>query len=326
MISALEVPSVTASRERHADWLELCALQQPKRGVSIREYVRDIGISGTADAVVEEGENDPVALDEDDICEAKAEDAFLEIDERRRACGGSRGAYPFEVFDENVLKIRRGMEKRTYSFMALLSHFGEDARPSHLDGTKLFEELSAEAIGKYLGGLDTSTGLEFDCQVRSEVFGFPRRIMPKGFSEAIDRLCSEMGEGGRHCTRPKLPDQKDGKLDIVAWKEFADREQGKLIAFGQCATGSAWADKITELPQPSDWCRHWMVEPPAVSPIRAFFVPHRVGMKDWLHTVTFGGVLFDRCRIGQLTVDVNRALSIKLAEWSTYALQRLRGK
>jgi hypothetical protein len=33
-----------------------------------------------------------------------------------------------------------------------------------------------------------------------------------------------MGEGGSHHKgRPKLPDQKDGKLDIVAWKEFEDK-------------------------------------------------------------------------------------------------------
>ncbi|HLG15180.1 MAG TPA: hypothetical protein VJH03_11855 [Blastocatellia bacterium] len=297
----------------------------------MREYVRDLGIGGTADAVDDEEKSDGVGLDENDICESTAEDAFLEIDERIRACGGSLGAYPFEVIDENVLRVRRGMDKRAYSFMALLSQFGKDAGPLNSDGAKLFEELSAQAIGTYMGRSSTSRQLEksagdekLDCLVRTEVFGFPRRLLPKGFADAVDSLCEKMGEGRGHCSRPKLPDQKDGRLDVVAWKEFPDRRQGKLIAFGQCATGAGWADKLTELPQTTDWCTTWM-DRPAVWPIRAFFVPHRVEFQEWFHTCVHGGLLFDRCRIAYLTVDISRDLSIQLAAWSKHALRQLRG-
>lgn len=302
----LVMPSATDTPERHADWLELCALDRTEDGIAIREFIRDLTISGTTDAVGHYEEGEDRDLDEDDICEAIAEDAFAELDNRFWACGGDVGGYPFRL-DSSVLLPHPDINQSAYLFMVLLSLFGKDAGPPDIKGAKLFEELSAKAANEYIGG-------------KAVVFGFPRRTEPRGFADALDKLCRELGEGGGHRRRSDTPDQKDAKLDIVVWKDFADRKAGKLIVFGQCATGNDWNEKVTELPQPSKWCQRWMIDPPAVDPIRLFFVPHRMEKDKWLGANMEGGILFDRFRIAQHTVELDSDLAAQCDKWSSYVI------
>ena len=134
-----------------------------------------------------------------------------------------------------------------------------------------------------------------------------------------------MGDGGcHHKGRPKLPDQKDGKLDIVAWKEFEDKRQGKLITFGQCATGRDWEAKRSELPAAEDWCTNWMADRPAVWPVRSFFVPHRVDRGNWFYTCSLSGILYDRCRIASLASTLDTGLEAKWKKWSSHVLKEIR--
>lgn len=319
----IALPPATSSRESQADWLELCVLQSSSQRVSVREYIRDLGIGGTADAVDLPWEANGISIDDDDTYESIGDDTFAEINERFEACGGTDGAYPFEIVGQNVLQMRVDMRESPYVFMMLLSRFGKGAGPSRSKGAELFEDLCAEAIRNYLGGIQSQRGQTVDAHSRSCVFGFPRRVLPTGFADAVDQLCIELGEGVSHRIRPKLPDQKDGKLDIVAWKTFPDLREGKLIAFAQCATGQDWNQKLTELPVTVDWCRYWMQDTPAVLPIRAFCVPHRIEFKEWLQTTLYGGVLFDRCRIGYLSGNLEQGLTTKLTRWSSYIIRRL---
>jgi len=323
MIYLVALPPATSSRESQADWLELCVLQSSSKKISVREYIRDLGIGGTADAVDLSAEPSGIPIDEDDTYESIGDDTFAEINERFEACGGADGAYPFEIVGQNVLQMRADMATSAYVFMMLLSRFGKDAGPSRSKGAELFESLCAEAIRNYLGAVKSPGGQSIDTHSKSCVFGFPRRVLPSGFADAVDELCVELREGIGHRVRPKLPDQKDGKLDIVAWKTFPDLREGKLIAFAQCATGQDWNEKITELPDVDRWCSYWMQDSPAVLPIRAFCVPHRIEFKQWLQTAWYGGVLFDRCRIGYLSANIDESLSRKLARWSAYIIRRL---
>jgi hypothetical protein len=315
MINPDTVPEATAPTEHHADFLEFSALQSWNGNVSVRDYVRDLKLASSTEAIADsEGrEEEP---DPDDESEALAEAAFAELDERQRSCGGQAGQYPFRITG-NTLQLKKNADQSLYTFLALLSWYGKDAGPKDTDGEKLFEEVCAKAAEAYLGGPGN--------RVRSYVFGFPRGLEPKGFAEALNRLCAELGEGqGHHKGREKLPDQKDGKLDIVAWVEFEDKRQGKLITFGQCATGRNWDEKVTELPPPDRWCGHWMAETPTVLPLRSFFVPHRIERHNWSRTCTFGGILYDRCRIAGLASKINSTLQKSWASWSAHALKRIR--
>jgi hypothetical protein len=314
MIQPDSVPEATAPAEFHADFLELCTLRSVNRSVSAQEYIRDLRIGNATEAIADAHDEDPDR--EDDDSEDLAQQAFDELDERVRNFGPSSGHYPFEVAS-NTLSLRVGGDQSLYTFLALLSWFGKDAGPPGTDGEKLFEDVCARAAESYLG---MSGG-----RVTSVVFGFPRRVLARGFAAALDSLCQSMGEGGGHRKgRPKLPDQKDGKLDIVTWVEFHDRRQGKLISFGQCATGRNWGEKISELPPPERWCGHWMADTLTVLPVRSFFVPHRIDRENWSYSGTFGGLLYDRCRIASLASDADDPLRTQWAQWSAHVLHEIR--
>jgi hypothetical protein len=200
-------------------------------------------------------------------------------------------------------------EKSVYVFLLLLSTYGHDAGLAKNDGAKFFEEVCAEAARQYLGGEE----------VQSRVFGFPRRLAPKDFPGAVDTLCRDLGEGTACRNRPTVKNQKDAGLDIVAWRDFPDRREGKLISFGQCATGRDWPAKLTDL-QPAHWCGLWMQDRPAVVPVRFFFVPHCLDRVAWVPSCFNGGVLFDRCRIAHFVPALPKALASAIGTWSSHVL------
>jgi hypothetical protein len=313
MIGALVLPESSAPREHLADWLELRTLGVEGRSTSFRDVVSQYKIGGVTDSTEEYELGTDIITDEDDACEALAESVFAEIAEREKACGGPGTAYPFEV-NGSLVNSLPNTESSVYTFLALLSEFGKDAGPTVGGGAKLFEDVCAKAAEVYLGG--------YSDDVLSRVFGFPRRLLPPGFRNALDQLCKDLGEGVcSHPNRPLVKDQKDAKLDIVAWREFPDRRPGKLIVFGQCATGQDWKDKVTELPNTDDWCTWWMSDRPVVWPVRLFFVPHRIQYEAWPWTNVIGGILFDRCRIAGLTSNLDPDIAARCAEWSAYVLK-----
>jgi hypothetical protein len=105
-----------------------------------------------------------------------------------------------------------------------------------------------------------------------------------------------MGEGAG-CRQQDTRSAQDDNLDIVAWRHFPDKLPGKLLLFGQCATGDDWrGPKLTSL-QPDDFCKYWLSEDPPSPLIKAYFIPHRVDRSEWYRVNLFGGIVFDRCRI-----------------------------
>jgi hypothetical protein len=67
-----------------------------------------------------------------------------------------------------------------------------------------------------------------------------------------------------------------------------------------------------------------MAESPSVVPIRSFFVPHRVEQRNWSHTCTFGGILYDRCRIASLGSTLDADLRRQWMRWSSHVLEKIR--
>jgi len=188
---------------------------------------------------------------------------------------------------------------------------------SPLDGgTKLFEEVCAEALRGYLHWRNGD-----DALVRSVVFGFPRRETCDSFADALDRLCVDVGEGGSHRHRPDTNDQKDASLDVVAWRQFPDGRIGKHILFGQCATGRNWRGKLLELPDSCKWCNYFMAESPAVLPLRVFLVPHAVDDHDWCKACHFGDLVLDRCRIAYCCRHITQELARRVADWNRQMLR-----
>lgn len=310
------MPSAAAGPEILADWLELRAIDAADGYMSIADLVQALRAAGTADDIdQDEGEEESDAhhrrpLTGSERSQSFAEDAFSEIERRAHVCG-SPNAYPFRVFRDSI-RVRKGYDNTLYVFLLLLSHFCEG------DAAALaaFEDLSAYASSVYFGAPHPS--------VKRLAFGFPRRYLPKGFAAAVNDLCQQLGEGEGYLASPVGSRQKDGKLDVVVWRGFADGREGKLIGFGQCTTGlSGWKAKLPEL-QPHAFIDTFMVRAPAVPAMKMFFVPWRSPEASWSYDSRTAGIVFDRCRLVELGNKPPLTLRKQYQTWTGMKLKRLR--
>ncbi|MCH7697475.1 MAG: hypothetical protein IH865_00850 [Chloroflexi bacterium] len=305
-------PAASAPPEKHADWLELLALSSPDKNSSFQDLIKEFRHSGSVDAL---GEDDSVEKFTDKGSERSqllAEEAFNEISDRHDACGIVASSYAFDI-SAQYIQARQQYDQSIYAFLLLLSKFGKDAGPDTIDLLDLFDKISGSAASEYMGG--PTAGVQF------YLFGFPRRVAPPGFRDALDDLCNRLGEGGGSKDGPTRKNQKDAKLDIAVWRAFNDGRVGKFIGFGQCATGEDWPKKLTEL-QPTNFIKKWMHKPLAVDPIRLFFTPHRVPYSGWEDDSIDGGVLFDRCRISALTRDLDDTLVRECRKWTRFVIRK----
>jgi hypothetical protein len=298
MASALTALAATDPATKHGDWLELTALAAADRNRSLQDLVQVIRRSGTTDAVAEEDGDPPKHDRGSEVSQAVAEAAWAEVEARSTGCGG---VYAFNLHGQRM-KARRSADTSIYVFLLLLANFGGKAGPKDVNAYAIFDDLAAQAAQSYVQG-------------EAYVFGFPRRVAPRQFDKAIDDLVSQMGEGGGNRRRPTSKDQKDAKLDIVSWRRFEDGRAGKLIAFGQCATGANWKSKLAEL-QPGVFCRSWLMESPVIEPIRMFFMPFRISEDEWMTVGISAGVVFDRCRLAHHAQGVDDGVMARIAEWN----------
>jgi hypothetical protein len=298
MASALTALAATDPATKHADWLELTAFAAADRSRSLQDLIQVVRRSGTTDAVAPKDAQLPQDDRGSEVSQSVAESAWAEIEARRTACGGT---YPFRV-DGQRIQATTSTETSIYVFLLLVANFGAKAGPKEINALALFDDSAAQAAQSYLHG-------------ESYVFAFPRRVAPRQFVKAVEDLVAHMGEGQGNRRSPADKKQKDAKLDIVSWRAFEDGRPGKVIAFGQCATGTNWKDKVAEL-QPRAFYSRWLQENPIVPPIRMFFVPFRVSEEDWMGVGLSAGVVFDRCRLAHHAVDVDAGVKRQIAEWN----------
>lgn len=297
-------PSPHAEEHELADFLELAAWRDG--GTSAVALSRLLGRLG---------ENDySSGVPEEDEIDQAAESAFAELERRGQACGGG---YPFVLGDEGVtVRLDEpGPEEATarysiykYLLLATRLNMRDNRRHAGYDGALLFEELAAEAARGYLGP-------------RSESLVFGTAARAARFPAKIDMLCERMGEGGGFHNRDGAPPrERDGKLDVVAWKPFADCRPGKLIAFGQCKTGTHYMNELTQL-QPDSFSSKWLHTQPAVHPVRMFFLAEALPRTRWRSQVADAGILFDRCRVVDFCRDPDHAVWEKVRDWTAAAAQ-----
>jgi hypothetical protein len=310
----LNAPSALASPEEHADWLELQALAADDHNSSFTDLIRAIKPAGTIEELVaEEGAEDATPgelLDGGDIAEeGVAESAFSELDNRQEACGGA--GYPFER-GETFLQAAEGAARTAYVFLLALAAWGVKAGPGDINATDLFEDVCAHAAAAYFGG--SANG------VCVYPFGFPRRRTLPGFIPALNELSALLGEGGgARDDRPSSRDQKDARLDLVVWKPFPDGRHGKLIAFGQCAAGANWHEKLDEM-QADHFIDKWLRDAVKPTPTRMFFCPFRIESRKWQAHAIDGGIIFDRCRIAAYCSSLEQELLAQCVRFSEHAL------
>ena len=270
-LKGVPAPRALTDSVELADWLELKALSSRDGNASKADL---------ASLLKRAGGYDPAKNTEavEQLCLA----VFSELETRPKAAGDS---YPFIVTPPVIRVKPKAVEMfPAYVFCLCLSAWrwiNAKERPGN--ARQLFEDLSCFAARNFIGG---------------EVLRFasPRDAGLTQFSKAIDRLCELVGEGGAYRVGQPQAAKKDDTLDVVAWRHFPDSRQGKLILFGQCASGGDWQAKRSEL-QPKDFIGQWIRDAFTVDCIRVFFVPHRIRTDVWEETSRKAGIPFDRCRV-----------------------------
>ena len=292
-------PSARAPEHELADYAELLCWKQGT--VSMTELAQALG------RLAENDYSDGVPEEED--IPSDIEEAFQEIEGRILSCGGG---YPFGIGDTGKFLYRipydDNCQHLVYKYLLLATRLNMNENREHgdINGTELLELLSSEVARTYLGH-----------RAESLVFGTAEDA--GDFPAKIDSLCRALGEGGGYSGQGGRGRQKkDDKLDVVAWKPFSDQREGKLIAFGQCKTGTNWKDTLAQL-QPDNFCKKWFLSQPALAPVRMFFVSEALSSVDWRNQCIDAGLLFDRCRIVDFTEDISPALTESLQNWTRAA-------
>ena len=272
-------PSPCASKHELADYAELVCWKQ---GITSRTNLsQDLGR-------LQENNYFNGGVPEDDEIGHITAEAYTEIELRKQAC---KDGYPFMLDEQGyslyVNQDANNCKTAIYKYLLLATRLNMKNRRVHenIDGTLLFEDIAAEISREYFG-------------YRAESLVFGTADGEANFPEKVNNLCKRMKEGIKYRGGNKSS-VRDGKLDIVVWKNFTDGLPGKIIAFGQCKTGTHYKDKLIQL-QPSSFCDKWLERSPAVPPVRMFFISEalsRSDTDDWYNVMRDAGLLFDRCRI-----------------------------
>jgi len=249
-----------------ADWLELTCLEAGDKNASAGDLVRTLQIRIENDQAVE------LSLE-----------TFSEIEQRVIAAGDS---YPFALNGASLLEVKddgNWQQHIAYIFCLYLSYYGwQQETNAPVNPWLLFEELSCVAAEQYTHG---------------RVFPFGKRCSESenAFPRAVNDLCVAIGEGQGFRTQMHQG-QQDDSVDLVAWRDFADMRESKLLIFGQCASGANWKGKRKELDPKAFWSQ-WMIEGNVSPLIRSFFIPHRIVRDSWGFHARKTDLLFDRCRL-----------------------------
>lgn len=272
----IDSPRPDGTRSELADWLEVSSLTGPNRGVG-RAELFGLPDANRDDTRTIETDPETEELLETDILGSEASeisgDIFEELLFRARTLANG---YPFALSGREPHWLLRPHAATTsdgkttsaqavYKFCLLASAIrdgiihGAAAEKLAAGIPRLFQAVATEAAADVLGGESIS-------------FGWPR---PDGtaFVPALQNLTARMGMGALAAETPlwSRGREKDAGVDIIAWRGFADGRPGKLVLFGQVASGRNWPDKSVKVDIPR--FLSWFSKPPAKHCIPAIFIP-----------------------------------------------------
>ncbi len=245
----LVAPDLNSGRARLADWLELQALTNARQSASVSNIRSQVRRQGDARALATEADAEADDEGEPEITDRLSDDLeeklFDELSFRITTIGD---AYPFELISDpgrpSQLLRRRATwaDAQTgeliYVFCLLDSGIRDglidcpaSAQPLVQNIGNIFQICCCIAVGGYTNAEVVS-------------FGFPRKT-GTGFLPALQDAWCRYGSYNIIAHIPFGFDDrlKDGGVDIIAWRHFADRFAATLIMFVQVASGLGWKDK-----------------------------------------------------------------------------------
>lgn len=269
-------PLPNDTRSRVADWLEVIVLTG-SRGVATRSEV--LGLYDLLGDETHEVEVDEVTGEglETEILEDQrisiVDEILEELSHRYNVLGSF---YPFsiEVRGQNWRLVRSQPDgadvlsiaaQCCYIFCLLTSAI----RDSRIHGAALgplerqmavhFQELASDAAAQVINGVSVS-------------FGWPRKEGTQ-FKPALHAVSQQMKLGIPLDTIPLWASgkEKDSGIDVIAWRDFRDARPGKIVLFGQVASGNNWTDKAVTADTPRFLA--WFSQHPTKYFIPAIFIP-----------------------------------------------------
>jgi hypothetical protein len=319
MSAAVIAPDPFATRAHAADWLELMALSSYPLPYRSAEYLSSLAMANDdPDGVPRHDGEDEEILDNefDELLE-------LATDEIRWREGAMGSLYPFKLkasAQSWTLTYARGGRAETraaqdvYTVCLLMS----SARHGRLDGIP----KALRAVKTVADGFQAAVFLIAPALLGGSGFwiAFPRPEQDD-YGPAIGRLVTELGVGKLTDDRPPTQTRnKDGGVDIITWRNFADQRSNLMLSYGQVATGKHWRDKSVKNKLESHFLR-WLAIRPVKHYVPAMYIPHVMHeelrrsatatyeemLKDDAHTLeALVGVVVDRVRMTLLTVDALR--------------------
>jgi hypothetical protein len=171
------MPTADAQVETLADYFEVQAICDQNGEISIRDILEQL--LKPADEFSTDGIDD-----QEDRINAKLEPVIEAISRRIQ---NSRGNYPFSIeMQGNIVAFKGFSSFSSYLYIYLLFatrlNMNEHKVFNNIDGTKLFEEISALVAQSYFG--ERSSSLVFGTAVTG------------GFESKINDMCRRLNEGG----------------------------------------------------------------------------------------------------------------------------------
>jgi hypothetical protein len=225
---------------------------------------------------------------------------FSEI-ERRNAHFGAH--YPYAVIDRGIL-FADGDGSQLYSALLLLSLKGTPLRTRRdfARSDHLFDAISREAFRSEQGK-----------KARAIDFGWPvRGGRPEKFDAAVIWAAEMMGISPRGVP---IPDHlKDGGVDTIVWRPFADSRTGFQITLVQNTVQWSFRKKPYDV-RPTNWHLWWKI---GTKPTVGFAIPFSMPEGDvWWDVVTeAAAVVMDR---GRLLASLAGSHPQEWTEWGLIA-------
>jgi len=288
------IPTFRASAQDWADYAEyhailhgkinLYTLSKPSRMVADEEVI--LGIEDETDKYLE-----------------KVDEISAEI---RYRIGVGEHFYPFKI-EDNDYSLRFAPESDesnivySYLLLATRAQMNKDRIKADIDGALLFEHLCSIVAQNYFGP-----------RAEVDILGTSKAEVTS-FRDKLRQITKMLGEGGEIIENKGYKPQDD-KVDVIVWKGFKDFQPSKIIAFGQCKTGTSWVEKISELDTVA-FCKTWFTIQPVFTPIRMFFTAQYFPKETFRIKANTAGLVFDRFRIldylpEQLDQDLLRKIQI----------------
>ena len=223
--------------------------------------------------------------------------------------------YPFEVSDTGIRR-RSSVDIRVYAFLLVSSIDASPFRVAREFATpaRLFDLVSLAALRATFG--QSATGVRFASP--------PSDGRPTNFPEAIKWLAEKIGIEPGGVTGP--PQKKDGGVDVVVWRSFADGRKAIPMLLAQCTLRRDFQGKGRDIL--IDQWRSWLTT--GREPLTALAVPFSIPrtMTAWDDDMRFEShVIVDRMRLCELLEEVQELSNDVLDElhlWTEGQLGELR--